>query len=201
MQLTPEIVQKYCENTPNQILAHGTVDSVVPDILKNGLLVRDYNYITVLFANHGMYYEDQDEEPITHYTWNEPRSSGKNCVVLFEIPQSILQEIVNSGQKICQKTVFEKICQEIELTASGDIENSKAYEKEQEEQVDNLFGDIPINTDFQTGNYKGLCVPPQYICAVTSSEKVYYANGNVIEFSKNLDKNKQPTKQEESYFR
>ena len=41
-------VQKYCESCSDGLLVHGTVSSLVDDIIKEGLLVRAKDFPTVL---------------------------------------------------------------------------------------------------------------------------------------------------------
>ena len=132
-----------------------------------------------------------DGTPITEYTWHEPRAQGQDVCLILQIPRGILHDITNRGLKLTQKNIFDVICEDITLTVPDNEETRSAYEECQK----------PVNNNDKLGSlafcvlgpkfsqygakpgttYKHVGIPPKYICAITSSNQVYYVNPKVKE--------------------
>ncbi len=180
-------VQNYYENCNDGLLVHGTVSSQIEDILKDGLLVREKDFPTVLSSNCGYL---KDGTPITEYTWYEPRAEGESVALVIEVPAEILDEIKRKGLPLSQKNIFDVICEDIELEVPDTEETREAYRNAQEKQsglleLEGIVGPKFSHYGDKPGTkYKHVGVPSKYICAITSKKNVYYVSERVQKFIK-----------------
>ena len=199
-EIKPMDIQDYCKRTKNEILAHGTVSTYANDIAKEGLLIRNKDFPTVVFGDS--FKENGNWYPIIDYTWHEPRANGEDCVVILEVPRETIEKIRSSGKKICQETVFDEICEDLQLSVPDTEDTRLAYEYKQK-QLQNpsmsRLGDITeglLGPKFcnygakPLSKYTHIGVPTKYIVAITSKDKVYYVSEKVKENILNSKKEK-----------
>jgi len=187
-------VQNYYKNCNNGLLVHGTVSSQIEDILKDGLLVREKDFPTVLSSNCGYL---KDGTPITEYTWYEPRAEGESVALVIEVPAEILDEIKRKGLPLSQKNIFDVICEDIELQVPDNEKTRDAYRNSQEHkdklsglgELEGVMGPKFSKYGEKPGTrYTHVGIPSKYICAITSAKHVYYASEQVQKFIKDQAK-------------
>ena len=193
-------VQKYCESCSDGLLVHGTVSSLVDDIIKEGLLVRAKDFPTVLESNGGLL---KDGTQITEYTWYEPRAEGESVALIIKVPISIIKDIHKKGLPLTQDNIFDVICEDIELEVPNNEETRSAYKTKKVnnnntisglQKLDGVLGPKFSEFGAKPGTkYKHIGIPPKYICAITSSNKVYYASEEVQDFIEKQKNIKKPT--------
>lgn len=195
MEITPKDIERYCgkcEQLGDMILTHGTVSSFLEDILKDGLLVRSKDFPTVRFSR------DFKNSSRLDYEWCEPRGKGESANVFLQVPKEVIEKIKEKGLPLSQETIFDEICEDIELEVPDTPETRENFIKSQHKQ------NIDDRLDITTGavgpkfsewgakpgtKYTHVGVPPQYICAIASSTKVFYASDRVKDFAKSVAEN------------
>lgn len=191
-------IQQYYNNCKDGLLVHGTVSTVVDDVLKDGLLIKAKDHPTVLSSIGGFL---KDGTPLTEYEWCEPRKDGENVAIVIQVPTEILESIKEKGLPLSQKNIFDEICEEVELEVPDNEETRAEYEEKLNSEknsnglrfiTEGLAGDKFSERGMKPGTkYKKWAIPSKYICAITSSNKVYYAAEEVKEFIKKLPKDQE----------
>ena len=211
-KITPAEVERYLgyrQSLGDKILVHGTVSTFVDDIAKEGMLVRSKDFPTV--HPDGVFTGSQS---MLEYEWYEPRGNGENANVFLQVPKEVIEAINNKGLPLSQETIFDEICEDIELEVPDTPETRQNFIMSQNEQkFDNRLGDITsgvVGPKFSKWGakpgtkYTHVGVPPKYICAIANKNKVFYVSESLVEFANgqekitenNLKTNKQ--KQEET---
>lgn len=203
MNITPEDILQYCNTNKTVYLAHGTTTDNIDSFKQDGLAInRDkLDYPTVTFWTSGV--SKNGEERIVDYKWVEPHSyNGENtsCCVIFEVPKEVISGIIQSGEKVSQKSIFERICRQKIMTVPDCEFTREAYAKILQEDISiensddlGLRGLPSLGPKYCTygaepnSPFVGFGVPPQYILATTTGTQVYYAGSKLKNYISERD--------------